>query len=59
MGKSANDYLYERALKAIQALYEDDTVSPSDTRANLEMLMDELDHMIEALPDDDSDYEDS
>lgn len=57
MGKSANDLLYERALEAVKRLYHDDTVSPSDTRANLELLLDELEIMIESLPDDDPGYE--
>jgi hypothetical protein len=46
-----NDYL-EEAKKAISAVFSDTSVSPAETKANLEELQDDIDVMIDSLPRD-------
>lgn len=48
---STNDVLYEKALRAITALYEDATVSKQETRVNMELLADLIENYLDTLPD--------
>lgn len=47
-----NDELYEQALKAITELFNDTSVSPAETKKQLEDLMGEIEVMINALESD-------
>ncbi len=47
-----NDELYQKALDAITALFNDRSVSPAQAKRNLNGLMSEIGTMIETLPDD-------
>lgn len=40
---------YEKALEAINELFGDDSVSPEETRFNLESLQDEIQSLLDTL----------
>lgn len=49
-----NDQLYDEAKEAISELFSDRSVAAQTTRINLETLMDEIQIMVDSLPEDDS-----
>lgn len=49
----ADDRHYEAARQAIQKVFTNTTVGPDETRRSLNALRDEIDTLIETLPEDD------
>lgn len=47
-----NENLYNKALQAIRDLFNDTSVSPDKCRENLKSLIEEMEIMIESLPED-------
>lgn len=54
---STSDRLYDSAFQAVQRLFSDTTVTAAETRTSLEALKQEIDNLLETLPDDESDGE--
>jgi len=52
MGKK-HDSLYEDAKEAINRLFTDTSVPPSQTRESLEALREEISNLIDTLPNED------
>lgn len=48
---SQNEMLYSEAMEAVRRLFSDTSVPPDETRQNLQGLRDEIDVMLESLPD--------
>ena len=47
-----HDEIYEEAIKAIQKVFDDTSMSPEGTIESLQSLQSEIDVMIEAIRDD-------
>lgn len=52
MNKELNEILYDKASDAIVKLFHDTSVDVEQTKSNLEALMDEIQDLLDTLPED-------
>jgi hypothetical protein len=52
---AGSDRLYKEALEAVKRVFSDTSVSVEETRFSLETLKDEINNLIDCLPDDQGD----